>query len=212
MRGRAFGFHRALDHFGAVVGSVVAWALLAHGMGVRQVIGWSVVPGSSRSSRCSPRCFAPRGRSPGAMLRSGAHTEIPRSPRPAYLLAAVLALSLLALARPAGGAPAAPGPGPGRGGGDDSAFVGRPHVVRSPGRIRGRALRPRRSTPRRRGGQSCSSPSSWALLSRDLGAVAAAGVFLLLGGVAGLPSRRSGRWSRSSHRNGWAVASAHSTR
>ena len=45
MRGRAFGFHRALDHLGAVVGSVLAWVLLARGMGVRQVIGWSVVPG-----------------------------------------------------------------------------------------------------------------------------------------------------------------------
>lgn len=45
LRGRAFGFHRAADHFGAVLGSVAAWLLLEQGLGVRDVIGWSVVPG-----------------------------------------------------------------------------------------------------------------------------------------------------------------------
>jgi MFS family permease len=44
-RGRAFGFHRAADHFGAVLGSVAAWWLLSRGADVRSVIGWSVVPG-----------------------------------------------------------------------------------------------------------------------------------------------------------------------
>ena len=44
-RGRAFGFHRAADHFGAVLGSVVAWLLLEGGLTVRDVIGWSAVPG-----------------------------------------------------------------------------------------------------------------------------------------------------------------------
>jgi MFS family permease len=44
-RGRAFGFHRAADHFGAVVGSLAAWYLLSRGVDVRRVIGWSVVPG-----------------------------------------------------------------------------------------------------------------------------------------------------------------------
>jgi MFS family permease len=44
-RGRAFGFHRAADHLGAVAGSLVAWLLLARGMDVRGVIAWSVVPG-----------------------------------------------------------------------------------------------------------------------------------------------------------------------
>jgi len=29
-RGRAFGFHRAMDHVGAIVGPLVAWMLLAH--------------------------------------------------------------------------------------------------------------------------------------------------------------------------------------
>ena len=45
LHGRAFGFHRAADHFGAVLGSVAAWLLLERGLGVRDVIGWSVVPG-----------------------------------------------------------------------------------------------------------------------------------------------------------------------
>jgi MFS family permease len=45
LRGRAFGFHRGADHFGAVLGSLAAWWLLREGAGVRQVIGWSVVPG-----------------------------------------------------------------------------------------------------------------------------------------------------------------------
>jgi MFS family permease len=44
-RGRAFGFHRAADHFGAVAGSLVAWLLLSRGVEVRSVILWSVGPG-----------------------------------------------------------------------------------------------------------------------------------------------------------------------
>jgi MFS family permease len=43
--GRAFGFHRGADHFGAVLGSLVAWALLAQGVAVRDVIAASVLPG-----------------------------------------------------------------------------------------------------------------------------------------------------------------------
>ena len=45
LRGRAFGFHRAADHFGAVLGSLAAWYLLSRGVEVRRVIEWSVVPG-----------------------------------------------------------------------------------------------------------------------------------------------------------------------
>ena len=44
-RGRAFGFHRAADHLGAVAGSLAAWLLLSRGLEVRGVILWSVVPG-----------------------------------------------------------------------------------------------------------------------------------------------------------------------
>ena len=45
LRGRAFGFNRAMDHLGAVLGSLAAWALLQAKVGVREVIGWSAVPG-----------------------------------------------------------------------------------------------------------------------------------------------------------------------
>ena len=44
-QGRAFGFHRAADHFGAVLGSLAAWYLLTRGANVRDVIGWSALPG-----------------------------------------------------------------------------------------------------------------------------------------------------------------------
>jgi MFS family permease len=45
LRGRAFGFHRAADHIGAMLGSVVAWVLLEAGADVPGVIGWSAAPG-----------------------------------------------------------------------------------------------------------------------------------------------------------------------
>jgi MFS family permease len=45
LRGRAFGFNRAMDHLGAVLGSLMAWALLQAHLGVREVIGWSALPG-----------------------------------------------------------------------------------------------------------------------------------------------------------------------
>lgn len=44
-RGRAFGFHRAFDHGGAVVGSLLGFGLLQFvGLTPRAVIGWSAVP------------------------------------------------------------------------------------------------------------------------------------------------------------------------
>jgi MFS family permease len=44
-RGRAFGFHRAADHFGSIPGSLLAWWLLRESVSVRQVLIWSVLPG-----------------------------------------------------------------------------------------------------------------------------------------------------------------------
>jgi MFS family permease len=43
--GRAFGFHRAMDHAGAVVGPLLATALLAAGLSMRSVFLAAVVPG-----------------------------------------------------------------------------------------------------------------------------------------------------------------------
>lgn len=45
IRGRAYGFHRAADHLGAVAGSLVAWGLLTAGFSVPRVILWSALPG-----------------------------------------------------------------------------------------------------------------------------------------------------------------------
>ncbi|UCD23002.1 MAG: MFS transporter [Gemmatimonadota bacterium] len=46
IRGRAFGYHRSMDHAGAVAGPLIAWIMLsAAGMSSAQVIAWSIVPG-----------------------------------------------------------------------------------------------------------------------------------------------------------------------
>jgi MFS family permease len=78
--GRAFGFHRGADHFGAVLGSLVAWLLLQRGAEVRQVIGWSVVPGVIavavlavvlRGSRAADRRAAPVRPEPATLAGGG---------------------------------------------------------------------------------------------------------------------------------------------
>lgn len=43
--GRAFGFHRAMDHTGALIGPLVAAVLLAAGVELRTVFGLALVPG-----------------------------------------------------------------------------------------------------------------------------------------------------------------------
>ncbi|MGZ6241433.1 MAG: MFS transporter [Candidatus Binataceae bacterium] len=44
-RGRAYGFHRAMDNAGAVVGPAAAWLMLSSGLSMREVFAWSAVPG-----------------------------------------------------------------------------------------------------------------------------------------------------------------------
>ena len=44
-RGRAYGFHRSMDHAGAVIGPLLAFALLTTGLELRHVFYASVVPG-----------------------------------------------------------------------------------------------------------------------------------------------------------------------
>ena len=44
-RGRAYGFHRAMDNAGAIVGPAAAWLMLAGGLSMREVFAWSAVPG-----------------------------------------------------------------------------------------------------------------------------------------------------------------------
>ncbi|HLE00640.1 MAG TPA: MFS transporter [Bdellovibrionota bacterium] len=43
-RGTAYGFHRAMDHAGAVLGPLVAGLLLSIGIGIREVFWWAAVP------------------------------------------------------------------------------------------------------------------------------------------------------------------------
>lgn len=46
-RGYAFGLHRAADSFGAVVGPLIAWAVLGLGwVGLRELFLWAAVPGA----------------------------------------------------------------------------------------------------------------------------------------------------------------------
>jgi MFS family permease len=44
-RGAAFGFHSAMDDAGAILGPLIVSSLLLLGLGLRQIIFWSVVPG-----------------------------------------------------------------------------------------------------------------------------------------------------------------------
>ncbi|NNC55013.1 MAG: MFS transporter, partial [Pseudomonadales bacterium] len=44
--GRAFGFHRAMDHAGAVIGPLIAFFLLASGVSLRDIFWYSAVPGA----------------------------------------------------------------------------------------------------------------------------------------------------------------------
>ncbi len=46
LRGRSFGFHRAMDNAGAVFGPLLAFWLLARGLPMQQVFLWSAVPGA----------------------------------------------------------------------------------------------------------------------------------------------------------------------
>ena len=45
LRGRSFGFHRAMDNAGAMLGPLLAFLLLGAGLSIQQVFLWSVVPG-----------------------------------------------------------------------------------------------------------------------------------------------------------------------
>lgn len=44
--GRAFGFHQAMDHAGAVAGPLIASVMLANGLRLRTVFAWAALPGA----------------------------------------------------------------------------------------------------------------------------------------------------------------------
>jgi MFS family permease len=103
LRGRAFGFHRGADHFGAVLGSLAAWFLLSGGADVRSVIGWSALPGvvafvvlavvlrRVRGQESGVRNGEPRGPDP--------HIPDSRLPTPDSFWPPVLALTALTFFR-----------------------------------------------------------------------------------------------------------------
>ena len=99
IRGRAFGVHRGADHVGAIVGPLVATALLAGGLAVRQVFWVAAIPGALAvllagfAVRSAARGQVPAG--PGAS--SGAAPDAPvERPAPGFLpLVIVLAVAAL---------------------------------------------------------------------------------------------------------------------
>jgi len=99
LRGRAFGVQRGLDHAGAVLGPLVAWALLTRGADVRTVIAASILPGvavlvlAAWAVRDQRRGTAEKG-------AAGAHGPFPPSPavsrsRPPFALFAICFFYLL---------------------------------------------------------------------------------------------------------------------
>jgi MFS family permease len=181
-RGRAFGFHRGADHFGAVLGSVLAWYLLERGLTVRDVISWSVLPGLLAFV-----VLAVVLRGVGARARSGVFESAIRADAvghifwaPVLVLSALTffrlpeALLLLRLQHLNVAVPAIP-----------LIWAGL-HVVRSassyPGGWLSDRLGPRATVAA--GGVLFAAIA--VALSRDLSPVMAVAVFLLLGLVAGL--------------------------
>ena len=66
-RGRAFGFHRAADHLGAVIGPIVAWVLLQKlELSLRTVFMLSVIPGALAVLTILVAVRDPKGDSAGA--------------------------------------------------------------------------------------------------------------------------------------------------
>lgn len=98
--GRAFGFHRAMDHAGAVIGPLLATALLALGVTMRGVFLFAAIPGAlailalltvrEPETEGAAGAVATKGEAP-TIARSGA-PAIPRSLRSYLVILAVFAL------------------------------------------------------------------------------------------------------------------------
>jgi len=88
-RGRAFGFHRSMDHLGAALGPLLAVGLLAGGSSLHEVILWSAVPGALTV------WLIWRAPLPVVAARSNAIAPVPLDPQGRRL---VIAASLMAFA------------------------------------------------------------------------------------------------------------------
>lgn len=97
-RGRAYGFHRALDHLGAVVGPLLASAALAAGLELRVVFALAIVPGlASVALLLSGVREAPREPGQVAPPAAGDGRGGPASPLPPALSRYLLVLGLFTL-------------------------------------------------------------------------------------------------------------------
>jgi len=86
--GRAFGFHQAMDNAGAVVGPLLATALVAASLSIRSVFWIAVIPGAiatilvalvrepSRSETTTPAVPVPAARSPRSTTRPVFHRTL----------------------------------------------------------------------------------------------------------------------------------------
>jgi len=107
--GRAFGFHRAMDHTGAMLGPLVATAMIAVGAPLRTVFAAAAIPGvlsvvavllvreqdrEPTKSAAAPGSPTPTEASPAAGV------ALPRRPLPRRFLALLAVLTLFNLGHP----------------------------------------------------------------------------------------------------------------
>jgi MFS family permease len=96
-RGRAFGFHRAMDHAGAVIGPLVGTALLGAGLSMRQVFWVAVAPGVL-ACLCVLLVREPAPPEPAAPLPAEAAGEARHAKTPPRVRAYFVILALFCLA------------------------------------------------------------------------------------------------------------------
>ncbi len=96
LHGRAFGVHEAMDHAGAVIGPLMAYALLAGGLQMRSVFLLAVIPGvaaclvAALVVREAPRPVAKRVEEAPRVAGGAQNTPLLSRPFRGYLAAVVL--------------------------------------------------------------------------------------------------------------------------
>jgi MFS family permease len=96
LRGRAFGYQRAMDHAGAVVGPLVASGLIAvFALSPGAVIGWSLVPGLIAVAVAAWALRGGSGGRDGRTVDAGAVPDATASPVEPGLFGLILAFAFL---------------------------------------------------------------------------------------------------------------------
>lgn len=105
IRGRAFGLHRAADHVGAILGPLLAAALVAAGLAVRQVFWIAAAPGAVAVAlawvavrKAGERVAGERGAKSGIGDRAPEAAEVPGTRSPLTALRSPSLIAVLALA------------------------------------------------------------------------------------------------------------------